>query len=255
MNENNIFKFSTNKSVLFRKTFLSIKNILTDVNITVCKKGLNIMALDTLTETLLVDLKMENNKFIYFETQEDLTFGINMPCFCNLIKSVGIGDILTLSVNKKNINKLNIKITNVKKGCSSLFKLNMIEVNNITIQAPDIKFKNSISVENSIINKICKNMSHINEYVNIKYLNKKLIMKCEGDYAEQTSIIGSQDDDEKYYEDNKGNNFKICNILLFSRCCDNNNNITIYIKNNYPLIMSYEIPGLGNLKLAIAPVV
>ena len=42
-------------------------------------------------------------------------------------------------------------------------------------------------------------------------------------------------------------------LILFTKCTNLCNLIHIYIKNDYPLIIKYNIASIGDIKLCLAP--
>jgi len=40
---------------------------------------------------------------------------------------------------------------------------------------------------------------------------------------------------------------------MFTKCTNLSNTVDIYLKNNYPLIICYNVGSLGILKLCLAP--
>ena len=47
--------------------------------------------------------------------------------------------------------------------------------------------------------------------------------------------------------------FSLKYLLLFTKCTHLCNQIQLYIKNDYPLIIQYTIASLGIIKLCLAP--
>ena len=48
--------------------------------------------------------------------------------------------------------------------------------------------------------------------------------------------------------------FSIKFLLLFTRCTNLCQHLQMYIKNNYPLIVKYQVASLGDIKLCLAPI-
>ena len=42
-------------------------------------------------------------------------------------------------------------------------------------------------------------------------------------------------------------------LLLFTKCTNMCNQIHMYIKNDYPLVIKYAVANLGDIKLCLAP--
>ena len=47
--------------------------------------------------------------------------------------------------------------------------------------------------------------------------------------------------------------FSLRYLVLFSKCTNLYQNIEIYIKNDYPIIIRYSVANLGEVKFCLAP--
>ena len=47
--------------------------------------------------------------------------------------------------------------------------------------------------------------------------------------------------------------FELKYLIIFTRCTNLCNQVEIYLKNDYPLIISYGVASLGTIKLCLAP--
>jgi proliferating cell nuclear antigen len=47
--------------------------------------------------------------------------------------------------------------------------------------------------------------------------------------------------------------FSVKHLVLFTKCTNLSNTMELYLKNDYPLIIKYDVASLGSIKLALAP--
>ena len=47
--------------------------------------------------------------------------------------------------------------------------------------------------------------------------------------------------------------FALKYLVLFTKCTNLCNSINLFLKNDYPLIIKYDIASLGHIKLCLAP--
>jgi proliferating cell nuclear antigen len=82
------------------------------------------------------------------------------------------------------------------------------------------------------------------------------VFRCKGDYAEQETIfsIGTNGLSQKSTatEIVQGK-FVLKYFVLFTKCTSLCSDISLYLKNDYPIIVEYNVAGLGDIKLALAP--
>ena len=101
-------------------------------------------------------------------------------------------------------------------------------------------------------------MSSISENIEIKSIGTKLVLSCEGDFASQETVLGETNNGiqfscSKAPEYPIQGVFSLKYLLLFTKCTNLCNIINIYIKNDYPLIIKYNIASIGDIKLCLAP--
>ena len=92
----------------------------------------------------------------------------------------------------------------------------------------------------------------------IKSFGKQLLFSCKGDYAEQETIFGETNAGISYIQKNNPEDiiqgiFALKHLVLFTKCTNLCNSIELYLKNDYPLIIKYNVASLGSIKLCLAP--
>ena len=232
------------------------------------KSGLKIMAVDT-TKTVLINLRLDAKNFTKFRCRKKkLTLGVNLVYFHKLIKSMDKDDNLTLYVDNDDKNYLKIKIDNPEQKKATNYKLKLLDLGNQPMHVPDITFDAVVIMNASEFHKICREMSQIAEYVEIKCLKNKIIFTCKGDYAERCTTYRTGEGDEgdgitiKLASDNTKKStpliiqgiYELRNLVLFSKCSSLCNDIEIYMKNNYPLVIKYTVATLGRILLCLTPI-
>ena len=91
------------------------------------------------------------------------------------------------------------------------------------------------------------------------YHTHSLIFNCEGDFADQSTHLGETQNGLQYKynlspEFPVQGVFSLKYLILFTKCTNLCNQIQLYIKNDYPLIIQYTIASLGMIKLCLAPI-
>ena len=149
-----IINVKTVQSGAFRVLVESLKEILTDTNITFDEEGIKLIATDN-SHIVLIHMRLSAPKFEYYHCEKKTVIGVNMMNMFKLIKTMGNNDTLTLFIEKDNPNKLGIRINNVDKKSQTTFKLNLLDISDD--QKEYIKFilkdyRNS-QIKNNIYNK------------------------------------------------------------------------------------------------------
>ncbi len=237
--------------------FESIRDILQDVNIEFSQEGMKIITMDS-TQTILVHLKLESTSFEYYYCRENTTIGVNTEHLFKIIKTLTINDTLTFFMEETDLNTLGITIVNGEKNRKSTIKFKLIDLDIVNFKAPSTKFESILTMPSDDFNKICRDMNLLTDVIEIKSVGNQLILGGVGDFADMEIVLGemenglvfklSSDEDriiQGYYNLN--------HLLRFAKCTALCNNIELYMKNNYPLVIKFAVGSLGNLTLALAP--
>lgn len=247
----------TVQSSAFRILIEALKDILQDVNIEFDDNGIKVVAMDV-SHTVLVHLKLEAKNFEHYYCKKKMIIGVNMGNFFKLIKSMSNNDTLTLFITEEDNNHLGIRIENCEKNSITNFKLNLLDLNDESIQIPPASFDSVITMPSSDFQKICRDMSGISDVLEIKSVDNLLILSCKGDFCTQETKLGQTNNGMNFVKNNNPSDiiqgyFALKHLVLFTKCTNLCNSIEMYLKNNYPLIISYSVASLGNIKLCLAP--
>tara|TARA_Y100001970_G_scaffold287645_1_gene412834 strand:+ start:3322 stop:4128 length:807 start_codon:yes stop_codon:yes gene_type:complete len=259
-NKNKILNIKTVQSGAFRILIEALKEILTDTNIIFDKTGMKIIATDS-SKIVLIHMKLHAENFEHYHCKERIKIGVNMNNLFKLIKIMGNNDILNLYINDNDINRLGIQIYNENKNTQTTFKMNLLDIAEEEINIPPAEFESELTLPSIDFQKLIRDMTNIGEYVDIKSVDKNLIFDCRGDFAVQETVLSQIEDNEN------GLNFSISStpdkpiqgifslkyLVLFTKCTNLCNIIHMYIKNDYPLIIKYNVANLGDIKLCLSP--
>jgi proliferating cell nuclear antigen len=251
-----LFRIRTVKAAPFRTLVEAIKDILTDANIEIDKTGIKIVAMDG-THTILVCLRLRADRFDEFYCPQKQVLGINMINFFKLVKTMSNNESIVLSMKKSDTTKLGIEILNGEKQMVTHFALNLIELDVRRIPIPDVEFSSVLTMSSTDFQKIIRDMHTLGEVVEIQSSPEELVFRCKGDYAEQETVISIG---ENGLNQSGGTgtsivqgNFLLKYLVLFTKCTSLCPDIVLCLKNDYPIVVEYNVAGLGEIKLALAP--
>ncbi len=241
----------------FRCLIEALKEILTDANIEFDQTGMKIIAMDA-SHTVLVHLKLESKHFESYHCPNRIVLGIGMLNFFKLIKTLGNNDTLTLFIENDDQNKLGIKIENGEKNSVTKYKLNLMDLPEESISVPPATFESVITMPSVDFQKLCRDMYNIADNLEIRSVGSQLIFNCKGDIGTAEHIIGENNSGMSFLKNNNPDDiiqgiFALKHLVMFTKCTNLSNQVEIYLKNDYPLIISYGVASLGNIKLCLAP--
>ncbi len=251
-----VLELKTVQTNAFKTLIEALKEILTDANMRFTQEGLKIVAMNN-PNTVLVNLKLKAENFEYFYCKSDLIVGVSMLNFYKLIKTITNNDTLSLIIDDDNINFLEIKIDNSERNASTIYKLNLMDLDVVDIDIPPQKFDDIITISSQFFQKLCRDMINLAENVEIKSVGGQLIFKCVSDFATQETIIEETGAEGLNFVQNNPNNiiqgnYDLKNLSMFTKCTNLSNCIEIYMKNDFPLLLKANA-NLGHLILCISP--
>jgi proliferating cell nuclear antigen len=267
MNSVNVFELKTIQTSVIKTMIDALKEILTDANIEFhpgdsnaedenARGSIKIITMDP-TQTVLVHLKLDGKYFEYYRCSRRTIIGVSMLNLNKLIKTMTNNDTLTLFLAENDPNKLGILIENSDKNSVTMFKMNLMDLPQDRVNIPNQEFENVITMPSVDFQKIIRDMSNLSETIEIQNIGSRLHFSCKGEFADQETIltenggVSFSNNTEKSEVIQGYYNLKY--LVLFTKCTNLSNNITIFMKNDFPLIIQYKVGSLGNLKLALAP--
>jgi proliferating cell nuclear antigen len=261
--ETNVLTIKTVQISPFRTLMTALKDILLETNISFQPDGIRIINMDK-SHTILVHLHLLASNFEFYECKkEKIIIGVNMFHLFKLINSIDNDDTLTIYIENNDyfdgiVSHLALKFENGDiKQCKTQ-KLKLIEPEQDELVVPDVKFSSILNLPSQVFQKIIRDLSCISEKLEIKSVCNELIFKCQGQFASAEIHIAETDgsmgfimkpDSSKVIQ----GEFSLKNLGYFIKCTNLCNQIEVYLENDLPLIVKYDVASLGEIRLALVP--
>lgn len=241
-------KFVSIQASAFKSIFEVLKDILNDVNMYFRPDGIRIITLDT-ARTALVDLFLSSDNFEEYECPEEIVAGINIANTFKLLKTITSNDTITLAINNKE--HMDIIIKNDTKKTVTKFQLKLLDINEDQIELPEIEMSVVTTIPSIDFQRICRDMNNIASDVIITRDDKKFIIRCEGDFANQDTTIECQDDT---CDGNKvTGTYSLKYINIFTKATGMCSTLQIMQEQeNRFLVLKYNVANLGELRFYLA---
>lgn len=266
-----LVRLKTTKSVTIQKLFEILQGLFSEVNFVFYPKtednpgGLIIKEMNKY-RTLLGYLNLSSDNFEVFEYNannkngegsEYFHIGVNLKYLSKFLKCMVSYDSLTIAIDKDDLNSLLITLENQddKKEIS----LNVVDLKYkpFKVASIDASYMNTMSSAN--LNKYFKDLLVVSKKVNITCNGKKFILKGNGEIGNISFTIKPGDNNLKIIRDESEKediivqgSFELTYLIIITKCCSFSENVTIYIKNDYPLILEYNVEGLGFIKFVVS---
>lgn len=250
-----LFNVKTIQSNAIRTLFEVLKDVLTDVTLIFDPSGIKIMAMDA-NHIALIHMKLDADKFEVFECSKKCSLGISMPSLYKLIKTINNSDTVTFFYDDDTAHELGLRIENADKNAFTEFNLKLLDIDEREITIPDVEINCVVTIPSTDFQRMCRDMSNISDILHICSNSDELIFTCEGDFAKQKTVIGEATHGLFFSKKNNesiSGKFSLKYINLFTKSTNLSNTIELYLKNNYPLILKYNVANLGEIRFCLAP--
>uniref|UniRef100_A0A6C0LZL8 Proliferating cell nuclear antigen PCNA N-terminal domain-containing protein n=1 Tax=viral metagenome TaxID=1070528 RepID=A0A6C0LZL8_9ZZZZ len=272
-----LMEMGTCQTASFRVLIEALKEVLKDVNIKFTgiepgnpnSGGMTIAAMNA-SQSVLIKLRLParcfDSYFLNPKCGKNHVIGVNMNSFFKLIKTMSNDDNLTLYIEESDTNNLGIRLENGEKKYVTTYKLKLLELSNHDTNLPNSQFQYMISIPSDRFHKIIRDASSIAEFMDIKFVDTKdnantLIFSCRGEFASQETILTDNTDGLSVTKNIDVKNdcivqglYDLKNLTLFTKCGNLCSNIELYLKNNYPLVIKYQVANLGWVYLVLSPI-
>ena len=180
-----------------------------------------------------------------------------------LINSIDNDDTLTIYIEDGDWNSgvpnfLGLKFENGDiKQCKTQ-KLRLIEPDPEELEVPDVAFSSIINLPSTDFQKIIRDLSSISDKLEIKSVGNELIFHCKGPYASAEIRREESDGNMDFVQKQESTKiiqgeFSLKNLGYFIKCTNLCNSIEMYLENNLPLVVKYNVASLGEIRLCLAP--
>jgi proliferating cell nuclear antigen len=261
--DNNVLTIKTVQIAPFRTLMTALKDILLETNISFQPDGIRIINMDK-SHTILVHLYLAASNFEFYECKkEKIIIGVNMFHLFKLINSIDNDDTLTIYIENNDyfdgiVSHLALKFENGDiKQCKTQ-KLKLIEPEQDELEVPDVTFSSIINLPSADFQKIVRDLSCISDKLEIKSVGNELIFKCQGQFASAEIHRAEADESMKFIlkpDSSKviQGEFSLKNLGYFIKCTNLCPQIEVYLENDLPLVVKYNVASLGAIMLGLVP--
>ena len=260
--DGNILTIKTVQISPFRTLMTSLKDILLETNISFQPDGIRVINMDK-SHTTLVHLFLEAQNFEFYECKkEKIIIGVNMFHLFKLINSIDNDDTLTIYIENADyadgiVSHLALKFENGEiKQCKTQ-KLRLIEPEPDELEYPDVKFSSVINLPSADFQKIIRDLSCISDKLEIKSVGNELIFKCSGQFASAEIHRAESDGSMGFILKQDASKiiqgeFSLKNLGYIIKCTNLCSQIEIYLENDLPLVVKYDVASLGTIRLCLS---
>jgi proliferating cell nuclear antigen len=264
MNEaNNVLTIKTVQIQPIRNMITAVKDILTDATITFTKDGMKIINFDK-THTILVNVALQSSKFEYYKCEpEKIIVCANTLHLFKVISTMSNDDTLSMYIDKDDyhegiVSHLGLQYDNGDiKQCYSQ-KLRLIEPDMEELVVPDVEYSTIINLPTTDFQKIIRDLNGISDRIEIKSVGNDLVFSCDGNFASSKIYRTQSDGNMEFLQKSDASviiqgEFSLKSLSHFIKCTPLCSHLEMYLGNDLPLIVKYDVASLGEIRLCLAP--
>jgi proliferating cell nuclear antigen len=214
------------------------------------------------TGKILIYMRLDADKFDVYKYnyhKSKLSLGIDINNLLKCLKCMSNFDTMTWLVDDEDINKLIIILESTEKKEKKTFKLNLMDIEEETYDISPIQFPYSIILPSQDFHKYCKDMATSTDKIEIKATSNRLFFSGKGEIGNIDFEVGETNGGLSIISTTSNTNeivqglFELKFLLIFTKCTNLCNQVTLFLKNDYPIILTYQIASLGEIKLVLSP--
>jgi proliferating cell nuclear antigen PCNA len=165
---------------------------------------------------------------------------------------------MTWAVDSDDINKLIIILESSERKEKKTFKLNLMDLReeDYPIDPVDVPF--CITLPSQDFHKYCKDMFSATEKIEIMCTSNKVVFSGTGELGQIDFEVGETnggltiETNQNCSDEIVQGLFELRFLMIFTKCTNLCDTVTIYLKNDYPIIIQYLIGSLGTIKLVLS---
>lgn len=255
----NIIEFRTNKATILKNLFESIRYVLSEANIIFTEDSIKITAMNS-AKNVVVFCKLNGNDFEHYYCKNRVTVGIDVGKIAKTLKAANNNNIISFFIESTWPNKLWLTTEDDVYQESAKYCFDLLSLDEEEVRLPEFIYPVQISLPSSRFQKRCRELETSNvETVQLISSNGSLAMSAyQGGIASMQEFIFQAKSAPSVEE---GDVTPICRgvynlkyISYFTKTTALSDEIRLYLKNDFYLMIEYPIQNYGYLRFMIEPV-
>jgi len=254
-----------------KSVFGVLKEQINEANITITKDAIEILQMDA-THTVVCHLLLKAENFDKYVCRQPLKIGVDIVNLTKVLKGVGSKDILTIFVEDPNerlsdsdaTHPFGLLIQNPEKGQSTKIYLDSLDVDQDEIDTPDLNYPYQIYMPSADLQSISNNFKNMGgEIIRLLYHKETLSFFTKGDIGKSETVRSKTLKEDSSIRiahnaesDDKSNIIelyvKLQKLVDFAKCSSLSPIVTMYLRNDYPLVLEYDVGSLGLIRLGVS---
>lgn len=244
----------TSQCLQFKSLIECLKELLCEVNMDFIEgKGIRLVSIDP-GRVAMIHLVVNNIESFY--AKGTVTAGINVVVLYKMIRSMTSNDFMEWRIYEDEPHRMEIELSNSERRTKTINSIKLLDLDAEDIIIPQVEFDRVVSMPSSELSKHVREMVTVSPFITIRATTTTLELVSEGEMARSHITIEPTASGLNWKHSEKGGDIEGRYFARYIEKFTKNslaNNVELFLKSNYPLIMRFEI-SIGCLRFCIAPI-
>ncbi len=244
----------TSQCLQFKSLIECLKELLIEVNVDFIQdKGMRLVSIDP-GRVGMVHLDVNNIEFFY--ARGTVTAGLSMKHLYHMIRSMTSGDFMEWRIFEDEPHRMEIELSNSERRTKTVNSIKLLDLDVEDITIPQVEFDRVVSMPSSELSKHVREMATVSPYITIRGTRTTLELIAEGEMSRSHITIEPTASGLNWRHSEDGGDIEGKYFAKYIEKFTKNSlasNVELFLKNNYPLIMRFEV-SIGCLRCCIAPI-
>jgi proliferating cell nuclear antigen PCNA len=247
---------STNIALIFE----TLKNIFTEFSFRFTKSGMKIQEVNRSGEIAII-LNIDKSFFDYYHCSEDTVFGCNSKQMGNIAKSFRTQDSVKFFILNSHKSQMNIHIQDTHSVNTKQFECAKLNIPFQSVDLNSMEFDSEIVFGSKQFANDCKSFKKQDcEKIKIISIDGETIFESANpnlkiSYKYKTDNVSDQPLSENEPQDIISNTFHTQHLCLIAKCHQLNERVKICVKNDFPMVLCYDIGENSSLKCIFSNII
>lgn len=244
---------------IFKDVIKSIKELVTDVNLKITPKGIEMQCMDS-SRVALVQFFLKAEGFDHFKAKEDfISIGLNIPSLVKILECAKNDNALYIRLKDKNL--IEFIFESPKQNQISNFTLKLMEIQCDELEIPDVQYDAIVKMSSKEFQGLIYNFLTIGDTVNMTIKDENLQFSVNGDSS--SCVILCKSDGKNIFvtrniEKEISLTFSLKYLNLFTKASGLSDVVILHISEDQPLRVQYNISdsknkSFGSVNFYLAP--
>lgn len=237
----------TSQCLQFKSLIECLKELLSEVNMDFIEgKGIRLVSIDP-GRVAMIHLVVNNIESFY--VKGTVTAGINVVVLYKMIRSMTSNDFMEWRIYEN-------ELSNSERRTKTVNSIKLLDLDAEDIIIPQVEFDRVVSMPSTELSKHVREMVTVSPFITIRATTTTLELVSEGEMARSHITIEPTASGLNWKHSEKGGDIEGKYFARYIEKFTKNslaNNVELFLKTNYPLIMRFEI-SIGCLRFCIAPI-